>query len=136
MIVIGVIGLIALGLAVNAPHLIEAYKQQQAASSVFQEYCAARLAHDCDRAFSFTGTKFQQATPFTEFVRQMHQLESDHGRLVAIRPQSFEVGKVGSPLQWTVVFESVERYEKADVRFVNKFQLENGSWKLYGYKRM
>jgi hypothetical protein len=135
-IIYSILAFAVFALAVTAPGIIEGRKQKKAVDDTFEAYTRALVSQDFATAFQFCGDDFKRSVAYEAFVEKQRELQSSLGGLKAVENKGTFVHGKGSPMEWAAVIDARQIYERGDVHLVFVFHLDNGSWKLFGYKQV
>ena len=133
ILILVVIAAIAM-FAVLSPMLVQAYHEKNAALSTFNDFSAALVDRNYKVAYAMCSKDFRTTTPVEEFVRQQSLLETNHGRLVRIKRNSFIAEGRGTPARWTARLEATNVYERDEQRFSYWLIRDDNHWQIIGYR--
>jgi hypothetical protein len=69
-------------------------------------------------------------------VAQQTLLESNHGKLLAVKEVSSAIEGHGQPMKWIAIVEARYEYERGSESFALEFHKISDHWQLYGYKQL
>lgn len=132
-----VVGIILVVIAIRiytAPLRREGHKRQEELSSTFEHFSHAIRARDYATAYSLSDQEFRNALSERDFVAQQLSLESRWGGLETSSVEKFRIDGNGEPLEWSAAVHELRHYKNGDVHLLYEFHLEEGTWRLFGYK--
>lgn len=127
---------IVVTLAYTIPLLKSAGHQRSELERTFDDYAREIEGHDYQSAYGHCDSAFDSSLSLDGFVQQQQLLESNLGAFEASTIDGIRMRDHGEPMRWIGFVAERRRYAQGQVHFLYEFHLEEGRWKIFGYKQL
>jgi hypothetical protein len=121
----------AVAMVSMSPLFVKGWKHKKALDQTLSSYANALVKGDFATAYGYCSAEFKSSTTFEQFVSQQQELRSAYGGLNSFMLEETEVHGHGATPNWTA---SAFKYSGKNVSLIYLFHLENGTWRVFGYK--
>ena len=118
------------------PLLRGAGYQRRELERAFGDYAREIKAHDYQSAYDHCDSAFDSSLSLDGFAQQQHRLEISLGPFEASTIDGIRMRGHGEPMRWIGFVAETRRYAKGQVHFLYELHLEEGRWKIFGYKQL